>query len=295
MAGSFGPDTRIGLVGLGIMGVPIAKRLAGLGHAVTAWNLEPERFDLVSQAGVQWAQTPARVRAASDIVLLCVLGDDAVEACVFGPDGFLAADGAGVLIDLSTTSPEATARLAPRAAGQGLKWIDAPMSGGPGAIEEGGLTLLLGGDVDLCAAVRPVLDAIASNITRMGASGAGQRAKVLNQAIVGVNYMLMAELCAMARAGGIDPAQLPGALAGGMADSTILQRILPQMAARDYTPPRGYARQLAKDLAAVQGFADGLDLDLPVLARAIADYRAFAQDHPMADGAEIAETYARKG
>ncbi len=287
----YGADTRIGLVGLGIMGVPLAQRLTERGHEVVAWNLEPERYALVRDHGVAWAASPAAVRAASDVVFLCVLGDDAVESCAMGPQGFASAGGARVLVDLSTTSPAATLALAPRLAEAGMGWVDAPMSGGPLAAADGTLTLLLGGPRDLCAAVGPLLGAIAGNVTRMGPLGAGQKAKVLNQAIVGVNYVLMAELLAMARSAGIDPALLPGALAGGMADSTILQRILPQMAEAAFDPPRARARQLDKDLAAVRGFVEALGLDLPVLATAIARYHDFAARAPEADSAAISKTY----
>lgn len=291
MPDSYGAETRIGLVGLGIMGVPLARRFAERGYDVIAWNLEPERYALVRGDGVAWAASPAAVRAASDLVFLCVLGDDAVESCCLGPHGFASAGGARVLVDLSTTSPAATLAIAPRLAGAAMDWLDAPMSGGPLAARDGTLTLLVGGDEALCQSVAPVLGAIAANVTRMGPLGAGQTAKVLNQAVVGVNYVLMAELLAMARAAGIDPMLLPRALAGGMADSTILQRILPQMAESAFDPPRARARQLDKDLAAVRAFVADLGLYLPVLEAGIARYHDFASRDPDADTAAISQTY----
>ena len=96
MISSFGPDTRIGLVGLGIMGVPLAQRLAARGHEVVAWNLEPERYALVKESGVAWAASPAAVARRFGLVLLCVLGDEAVENCCFGEHGFAAAGGARI-------------------------------------------------------------------------------------------------------------------------------------------------------------------------------------------------------
>lgn len=287
----YGAEARIGLVGLGIMGVPLAERFAACGHEVVAWNLEPERYALVKDQGIAWAASPAAVRAASDVVFLCVLGEDAAESCCLGRHGFASAGGARVLVDLSTTSPGTTLALAPRLAEAGLDWIDAPMSGGPLAAADGTLTLLVGGAEATVTAVRPLLDTIASNVTRMGPLGAGQKAKVLNQAIVGVNYVLMAEILAMARAAGINPALLPGALSGGMADSTILQRILPQMAVEAFAPPRGRARQLDKDLATVRDVAAAMGLELPVIEAAIARYRDFAARAPDADSAAVAKSY----
>ena len=198
-----------------------------------------------------------------------------------------------MLVDYSTTSPEATSRIAPQLKeATGADWVDAPMSGGPQAAFDGNLTLMIGGDETTCERVMPLLSMVAGNITRMGGLGAGQMTKILNQAIVGVNYVLMAELLATAKAAGIDPQLLPGCLKGGMADSTILQRIYTQMAAADFDPPRSYARQLNKDLKSVEKFVGGLGLDLPVVASAIERYRAFTEaGNEMEDGASISRFY----
>lgn len=293
---AFDQTTRIGLVGLGIMGVPLARRFREKGLELTVWNLEPERFGLVEAEGARWVRSPAAVREASQVVFLCVLGDDAAESCCFGKDGFAEADGgASLLVDLSTTSPAATLALAPRLKREAdADWIDAPMSGGPQAARDGDLTLMIGGDAEHCEAVMPLLRLVAGNVTRMGGLGAGQKTKILNQAIVGTNYVLMAELLAAARAAGVDPALLPSCLKGGMADSTILQRIFTQMSANDFDPPRSYARQLDKDLKAVAHFVEDLELDLPVLERAIAQYRAYTQDgNEMEDGASVSRLYEK--
>lgn len=294
MDDSFGPDTHIGLVGLGIMGAPIALRLRDRGYRLTVWNLEPERFDLVREAGAAWADSPADVWAAVDVAMVCVLGDDALESVCFGEQGFARAErGARLLVDLSTSSPAATRRLAPRLRSDlGADWIDAPISGGPAAARDGELTLMVGGDETLFAAVEPLLAAIAGNVTRMGETGAGQVTKILNQAIVGVNYILMAELLTVAKAAGIDPDLLPKCLKGGMADSTILQRIYPQMSGNDFDPPRSYARQVNKDLKSVVAFLDELGLDMPVIATSVARYRTWAEDgNLMEDGAAVSRLY----
>lgn len=298
MTGDSDRSARIGLVGLGVMGAEIALRLRERGFEVIAWNLEPERYEIVRGAGVAWAESPREVWAGAGVALLCVLGDDAVQSVCFGADGFAAAGrGATLLIDLSTTSPAATRAAATRLAQtSGAAWVDAPMSGGPQAARQGALTLMIGGEAAACAAAAPVLDAIAANVTRMGALGAGQVTKILNQAIVGVNYVLMAELLALAEAANVDPKMIPACLQGGMADSTILQRIFPQMSARDFDPPRGYARQLSKDLTSVVAFVDALDLTLPVVTEAVRRYRLFAEDGDgRVDSAAVARLYERGG
>lgn len=285
--------TRLGLVGLGIMGAPIARRLRSKGYAVTAWNLEPERYDLVKQSGVVWADGPNEVWAKSDIVFSCVLGDPALESVCFGESGYArAGEGAKLHVDLSTSSPAITLELAPRMKRElGADWIDAPMSGGPQAAEDGILTLMIGGGEAACAHAMPVFEAMAANVTRMGEVGAGQKTKILNQAIVGVNYILMAELRAICRKAGVDASLIAPCLKGGMADSTILQRIFTQMVAEDFDPPRSSVKQVYKDLKSVKAFVAELGLDLPVIARSIAQYGAYADGHEHEDGAAVSRLY----
>jgi len=293
---AFSTQTRLGLVGLGIMGAPIAERLREKGYDLTVWNLEPERFDKVKNSGAKWAESPADVWKSADVVLVCVLGDDAIESVCFGERGFSrGGQGARVLIDLSTTSPEATLRLAPRLKEEtGADWVDAPMSGGPQPAREGGLTVMAGGDQDVYSSVEPILRAIGQNVTHMGPLGSGQKTKILNQAIVGANYILMAELLATCKAAGIDPDLLPVCLKGGLADSAILQRIYPQMSAEDFDPPRSYARQVNKDLKSVEHFVHELGLDLPLLEVAVRQYRRYAEaGNEMEDGASVSRLYQK--
>jgi 3-hydroxyisobutyrate dehydrogenase len=294
---TFSKDTRLGMVGLGIMGAPIVERLREQGFEVTVWNLEPERFDKVKASGAKWAESPAKVWQNSDVVLVCVLGDAAIESVCFGDTGFAnAKQGASLLVDLSTTSPEVTVKLAARLKDEmGADWIDAPMSGGPQPARQGELTLMIGGDEKVCAASEPLLRKIGQNVTRMGELGNGQKTKILNQAIVGANYILMAELLATCRAAGIDPDLLPVCLKGGLADSAILQRIYTQMSAEDFDPPRSYVRQVNKDLKAVAHFVEELGLDLPLLELAVRQYGRYADaGNDMQDGASVSRLYQDK-
>lgn len=284
---------KIGFVGIGIMGAPMVRRLLTRGWQVAVWNLEPDRYAQVP--GAAFLDSPAAVRAASDIVIFCVLDAHAVEQCCFGPQGLAqAASGAGLLIDCSTVNPDDTVKLAQRLKREaGMAWVDAPISGGPAAAGEGQLTIMMGGDEKDVARARAVLDDLASNLTHIGRLGAGQTAKIINQAIVGVSYVLMGETLALAEAAGIDAARLPAALAGGMADSTVLKRIYPQQQARDYAPPRGYARQLDKDLKNVMAFVKTHGLTLPLVAEAVERYHDFAGDNPMMDSAAVARLYEK--
>ena len=291
---------RLGFIGLGLMGAPMVRRLLRQGWQVTVWNREPDRYPEVEPAGARVAPDPAAVRRDSDVVLLCVLDGDAVEACCFGPGGLAhAGEGAGLLIDTSTIDPARTRALAARLHDQaGVEWVDAPLSGGPGPAEEGKLTVMMGGEAGPVEAARAVLGDLSANLTHAGPLGAGQVAKVVNQAIVGTSYLLMAEALALAEATDMDVRSLPACLAGGMADSTVLQRIFPQMQARDYDQPKGYVRQLDKDLQAVAAFIGARGLDLPVVTQAIERYHAYAAaGHGMEDSASVARLYeaARHG
>ncbi|MBK1658797.1 NAD(P)-dependent oxidoreductase [Paracraurococcus ruber] len=288
---------RIGLLGVGLMGEAMARRLLARGHQVTAWNLEPERLDLVVPHGAAAAASPAAVVAASEILLCCVLHAAAVENCLFGPGGVATAGRAACagkrLVDLSTIPPAAARDLATRLRDAvGMGFVDAPVSGGPPAARAGTLTIMAGGDAADVAAALPVLRDLGAQVTRLGETGAGQAAKMVNQAVVGAGFLVMAEALAMAEAAGLDAAAVPAALAGGFADGALLQRIWPLMQARAFDPPLGYARQLQKDLHAVQDYAAGLGLDLPVVGAATGRLDAYVgQGHAMADSVSVIRLY----
>ncbi|MDM0078086.1 NAD(P)-dependent oxidoreductase [Variovorax sp. J2P1-59] len=286
---------RIGFIGIGLMGEAMTRRLLDLGHAVTVWNREPERLDLVVPHGAVAAASPAEVAGASDIVLLCVLDRQAVEACVFGPSGVATSAAARdrLLVDMSTIEPAAARALAERAASEaGLRWIDAPVSGGPAAARDGTLTIMAGGAAQDMAQAHDVLAALGAHVTHMGDVGAGQTAKMINQAIVGAGFALMSEVALLAEASGIDAARLPDCLAGGLADSVLLQKLFPRIHARQFDPPIGYARQLLKDLQAVTAFANDVDCELPLVQAATQRYDAYvAGGGALADSASLIRLY----
>lgn len=287
---------RLGLIGTGLMGAPAVRRLLALGHEVTIWNREPEALAPLVSAGAVAAPSPCAVAEAAETVLLCVLDTGAVQDCVFGPAGVAStrrSGSPGLLVDLSTIDPGATRDFAARLrTATGAGWVDAPMSGGPAAAEAGRLTIMLGGSPADVARANPALAAIAANVTHMGPVGAGQVTKLVNQALVGAGFVLLAEALAMAEAAGIDAARLPACLAGGFADSALLAQVFPAMQARQFEPKLGYARQLDKDMLAVSRFAEALGLDLPVVARAAAQFGAFvAAGHGMEDSRAIGRLY----
>lgn len=285
---------RIGFIGIGLMGEAMTRRLLDTGYEVTVWNLEPERLETVVPYGARAAESPAAVTRASDIVLMCVLHTAAVESCVFGKDGVAQeANADKLLIDLSTADPAATRDMAARLKQDtGMGWVDAPVSGGPPAAREGTMTVMAGGSPEDIESIRPLMADMAANFTHMGPSGAGQTTKMINQAIVGTGYVLMAEALVLAERAGIDAARLPQALAGGHADSNLLRKLYPQMQARDFDPPRSYARQLLKDMKAVKAFAHDLGLELGVVEKAVEQYVSFvSRGNEMSDSASVVRLY----
>ncbi len=287
---------RLGFIGLGLMGSAMAEMLLAAGYELAVWNLEPGPADLLADKGAVAKSSPAEVAAACDVVLLCVLDTPAVESVVFGPNGIAAAgQGATVLVDHSTANPEPTRALAARLkADRNIDWVDAPISGGPSFARQGKLTIMAGGDEAVFKSVRPIFKAYAQNITLMGPVGAGQATKVINQAISGVSYVLMAEVLRLAEESGIETKKVPACLHGGHADSTMLHFAYPRMLKRAFDPPLSLTRQVLKDLHNVQAEAERFGLSLPLVDAATARYEAYADaGGAMADTSSIYRLYAK--
>ncbi|MDB5857608.1 MAG: 2-hydroxy-3-oxopropionate reductase, partial [Ramlibacter sp.] len=286
----------IGFVGLGLLGQAMALRLQQQGFQLVVWNREAERSAPLAAAGAVVADSPAAVARQCRIVCLCVIDGAAVREVVFGPRGIVSARGAArTVLDSSTVDPAETRALAAEAGQAGLRWIDAPISGGPAAAETGGLTIMVGGAGEDVAAVQPLLQALASKRTHVGAAGSGQEMKVINQALVGCTYVMLAEVLALARRLGLPVEAVPDCLAGGLADSVCLQRVWPRMAAEQFEPPTGRAGQLLKDLKNVDALRQERGVELPLLQAALAQYRFYAEERGGADAesASITRLYDR--
>lgn len=288
---------RVGFIGLGLLGLPMALRLLARGFTVAGWNREPEVRQALTDAGGHWAGSPAEVATSCDLVCLCVLDRAAVDAVVFGPAGVAQAAGRRprLVLDFSTLSPGQARDFAVRARAHEIEWIDAPVSGGPAAAMTGSLTVMAGGSTQALEQAGPVLEAVAARATRVGEVGAGQAMKAINQALVGGTFVLLAEALALTRRLGLDPELVPACLAGGMADSTALQKAWPRMASEDFVPPTGRAAQLLKDLGHVEVLRCGVPLELPVIEAATDQYRRFVQDgHGDDETVSIARLYSAR-
>lgn len=285
---------RIAYVGVGLMGLPMVTRLVARGYAVTAYDIAARQNAAASAAGAKVAASPAATTQGADLVLLNLPTTDAVDTAVFGADGVAGAMQAPqLLVDFSTVKVDKgrafAARLHERT---GCGWIDAPVSGGPPAVASGTLTVMAGGDEADVARIAPLMADLAGRFTHMGPSGSGLVAKMINQLIVGCAHTVMAEALAMAEAAGIDAARVPECLAGGYADSVMLQRAYPRMVQRDFAP-QGYARQMLKDLEMLNELAGGLKVPLPMTAAAQQLYRMLVQrGHAELDSTAVFKLYA---
>ncbi|VCU71134.1 2-hydroxy-3-oxopropionate reductase [Pigmentiphaga humi] len=258
----------LGYLGMGLMGLPMSLRLLKAGNAVHVWNRSAAKAEPARAAGAVVAASPAGVARAVDIVFMCLTDAAAVEAVVFGPDGLASVAGEGrLVVDFSSITPEATRDIAGRlAAANGMRWLDAPVSGGTKGAEDGTLAIMAGGSAEDHARVAPYVQQMAQRFTLMGPLGAGQTTKLCNQVIVGGTIAILAEATRLAANSGIDPLLLPQALAGGFADSKPLQLFLPRMATATHHPPIGHTYTMLKDLDSVVELARQTGTPVPMTA-----------------------------
>lgn len=238
----------LGFVGIGLMGKPLTLRLLAAGFPVNIWNRTAAKLDEVQNAGASVCASVGELVKASDVVILCLADTAAVETVV--KEQILANGSADkLLIDLSSIHPEATRRLAAELlAASGMRWVDAPVSGGTAGAEQGSLAIMAGGAERDIEIARQVLQSLYSRLTHMGPVGSGQTTKICNQMIVSCNVLVIAEMMALAKAAGVDAAKIPEALAGGFADSKPLQIVGPEMAENRFEPVKWRVKTLLKDL-----------------------------------------------
>jgi 3-hydroxyisobutyrate dehydrogenase len=260
---------RIGFIGIGIMGAPMAGHLLAAGHPLTITNRSRgPRVEALLAAGANWAASPAEVAQASDVVITILGFPQDVEAIWRREGGLIATARPGtLLIDMTTSSPRLARELAAAAAVRGVLALDAPVSGGELGAKGASLSIMVGGSAAAFAQARPVFERMGKTINRLGEAGAGQHAKMANQIIIASTLMGVAEGLRYARAAGLDGAAVQAALAPGAAGSFQLNVLAPKMIAGDFAP--GFMlKHFLKDLGIAVAEADAMGLKLPGLAAA---------------------------
>lgn len=261
---------RVGVIGLGAMGAPMARNLAKAGLLTTVWNRTAEvAVELAAETGTRASASPKDLAAECDVVLTCVSADDDLESVVrqLGPG---LREGA-VVLDTSTVNPETARKLAGQVDEAGAGFVDAPVSGGVEGARKGTLSAMVGGDSADIERIRPVLDAIAGSVTHMGDVGAGQATKAVNQVIVAGIAEAVCEALALSEKLNLPSERLLSVLSAGAASSWFLEHRGETMLNSQFDT--GFKPALLlKDLRIVRELAQDLDIQLPTVETAIADY-----------------------
>lgn len=257
---------RIGFVGLGNMGAPMARHLFAAGADVVVWNRSPGPVQAAVDMGMRAAESPAALAKDVGPGIICInLTDTAVvQAIVFGDDGLeKSLDPGAMIIDFGTTGVPATKRFA-----ESVSWVDAPVSGGQVGAEAATLSIMVGGDDAAVARARPILETVGKRVTHLGPPGSGQVTKLANQLIVAQTIDAVAQALRLVELAGVDAASARQAMLGGFADSRILDLHGDRIVRRDFVAGGRAALQL-KDVRLICELAQSLGLESPTLANSL--------------------------
>ncbi|MEV6285587.1 2-hydroxy-3-oxopropionate reductase [Kribbella sp. NPDC051770] len=255
---------KIGFIGLGIMGSHMAANLVGAGHDVTGYDVVPASVDKLLQAGGKPAPTIAEAVAGAEVVITMLPDSPQVAEVVLGPGGVLESAQPGVLlIDMSSIAPETSLEVAKAGAERGVRVLDAPVSGGEQGAIKASLSIMVGGDDEVFAEAKPVLEDLGRTIVHVGGHGAGQTVKAANQLLVAGTIALVSEAIVLLEASGVDGERGLEVLAGGLAGNRILDLKASSMLAREFAP--GFRIDLHhKDMGIAQSAARAAGVALPV-------------------------------
>ena len=257
---------KIGFIGLGIMGKPMALNLIKAGFKVVAYNRTKEKVNAIVDAGGEEGLTPKEVAENSDIIITMVSDSRDVEDVLLGENGVIKGAKAGsVVIDMSTISPSVTKEIASKLKEINVEMLDAPVSGGDVGAINGNLSIMVGGNSETLERSKHVFKAMGKSITHCGGNGMGQTTKLCNQILVSVTNMAVSEAVLFAQKSGLDAHTMVEATKGGAAGSWQLSNLAPKMVDEDYAP--GFMIDLQqKDLRLVLEAAEEVHLPLPALS-----------------------------
>lgn len=254
---------KIGFIGLGVMGKPMALNLLKAGYPLTVWNRTKPKMDEVIALGASRSDSPKEVAEKSDIVVTMVTDSPDVEEVILGPEGVIHGARPGlVLIDMSTISPTVAQKLSEELSKKGVKMLDAPVSGGEVGAKEATLSIMTGGPEETFKECLPIFRVLGKRVTYMGPSGMGQTTKLCNQVICALNIQAVCEGLMLGAKAGLDLRKLLDVVTAGAAGSWMLSNLGPKMVDRDFRPGFKIKHQ-QKDLRLVLSFTAELGLPLP--------------------------------
>jgi len=267
---------KLGFIGLGIMGKPMAGHLLAAGHTVHVYDVSPEPVKELATKGAVVCSHSKEVAQKSDIIFIMVPDTPDVEVVLFGTDGVAEGVRSGsIVVDMSSISPIATKEFAKKLAAPGVKMLDAPVSGGQVGAEKATLSIMVGGEPEVFEQIKPYFKLMGKNIVHIGENGDGQTCKVANQIVVALTIEAIGEALLLASKAGADPKKVREALLGGFAQSRILEVHGERMIGRSFDP--GFRIRLhQKDLNLALQAARSLGLSLPNTATAQELFNAVA-------------------
>ena len=267
---------RVGFLGLGLMGSPMAMNILKAGHSLTVYNRSEQKLRPFADAGAEIAGTPAELAAGCELVVTCVSDTSDVDAVYMGEGGILEGAHAGLItVDCSTISPAEERKVAEHAAKLGVSHLDAPVSGGVKGAKAGSLAIMVGGDEEVFNKAKPVLGAMGSSVTYMGPSGSGQVIKLVNQTVLAGNMLGLCEGLTLAAKHGLDMDRAISVLSNGTASNWSLLNMGRQMVEGNWAPGF-YVKHYRKDLSIVQSMARESNVCAPCSSLALSMYNALA-------------------
>lgn len=254
---------KIGFIGMGIMGAPMAQNLLKAGFSVMVYNRTAEKCKPLVDAGASQARSPREIAEKNDVIITIVSDTPDVEAVLFGEGGVWQGLSKGkVVIDMSTISPDATVGFAKRLAEKGCEMLDAPVSGGQKGAIDGTLAIMVGGKKEVFDRCRAIFDAMGKTIVYLGPNGSGQKTKMVNQVIAALHLLAMSEGLVLAKKAGLDPETVLKVVSSGAAGSWMLSNLAQRILKNDFAP--GFFIYLqAKDLRIAREFMEKLDVRFP--------------------------------
>lgn len=257
---------KVGFIGLGLMGGPMAENVARAGYPLTVFNRSPEKVDPVLQQGAHLAESPSAVAQNSEVVITMLSDASAVRAVLDGKNGVIAGAREGlVLIDMSTVSPGESRSNAEFLATHGIQMLDAPVYGSTGPAKEGTLGIMVGGDEALFEAQKPLLSTMGKNIFYMGEQGSGAAVKLCFNLMVAGQVISLAEAMTLARKAGLDLKQVGDVVISSGINSNLIERKVANLVANDYSPAFPL-KHMHKDLGLMVNTSIDLDASLPTTA-----------------------------
>lgn len=254
---------KIGFIGLGVMGNPMAKNILKAGYPLTVWNRTRSRMNELLTLGAEGANNPKEVAEKSDIVITMVSDSSDVEEVVLGSSGIIeGAKPGSIVVDMSTISPKTTQKIAQILSEKNVMMLDSPVSGGDVGAKQGTLSIMVGGPKEAFDKCLPVFQVLGKRITHMGENGMGQATKLCNQVIVGINLQAVSEGLLLGKKFGLDLDKLIEVISAGAGSSWGLANLGPKMVKRDFEPGFKVKHQ-QKDLRLVLSSASDLELPMP--------------------------------